>query len=570
MNALKDLEVLEGGRPPSEFVARLNEFVSELPEAMTRLFTTREGLTLLLYTFAAGVTLSAVDFDNAMAMVKAQLPDGAAGAGETLNLGNLHFEDEGDDDDMGRIYLGSSDSRHQAFFVQDPPGVNFEGDSAGVLPNAGIEFGLGINQVDSVEIYPAYSSPETDKLLAYVHSEAIAQGVVFAPDAAVIRLTDTELRPTSSNPALLDQHRGGFTVESVEKTDIIFARSALTGQAIVVLAQNEDGSLTGFKTGDERAKASEMVFGEGESARYLGIYIEIDGQRVFQPLYDPDTGRILVPTGEIEGETGAVFASTSSGKPLASLVAAFNNYESPAFNALQDMVAQEETGKYTLISVEDGLLFDGKPTGIDVDANGVMTIDVNGEDVVVDPSAVHLGPDGVQVDGYELDDDGEWEMAQLTPEQQLAVDMGKFKLDLDKDGYKIEYDADGKIELRNNSGRLVYWDGKWNSKEIVKLIVATDDCKETPFVPASSTANWSENVSMEEFEAFIHSIVKKAKLSPFFIRSPGPSPGYAPVPFKGTNNCWGVRFHSRDDGTPQLAWPKANGEVEVVGVFEPQ
>lgn len=158
-------------------------------------------------------------------------------------------------------------------------------------------------------------------------------------------------------------------------------------------------------------------------------------------------------------------------------------FVSPEFVTMMDKIAASGE-RFTL--KPDGTVQDGATTipGLHVAPDGKVTITVNGEQVEIDPSIMDFDDEkGFSIEGFEdADGDGEWGVAQLTPEEQLALDMGKFNLDLDKDGYKIEYDADGKIELRNNSGRLVYWDGKWSSEVIVDMVGDSGKCEQTPFV----------------------------------------------------------------------------------------
>lgn len=80
----------------------------------------------------------------------------------------------------------------------------------------------------------------------------------------------------------------------------------------------------------------------------------------------------------------------------------------PQFISLQDQIAASDEG-FALLP--DGTVQDGGVSvpGLQVDPKGVMTIDVEGKEVVVDPTMVHFGPDGLSIDGYDdLNDDGVW------------------------------------------------------------------------------------------------------------------------------------------------------------------
>lgn len=242
----------------------------------------------------------------------------------------------------------------------------------------------------------------------------------------------------------------------------------------------------------------------------------------------------------------------------------------PQFIALQDQIAASGE-RFTLNT--DGTVQDGATAipGLNVAPDGKISITVNGEQVEIDPAIMSFDDEnGLSIEGFEdADGDGEWGVAQLTPEEQLTVDLERWNLTSDK--YNVDYDGEGKIELREKgSNKLIYWDGKWSSKVIVDMVVATNDCQATEFVPVSSTANWVAEELDDKFKEFLRSIIFKAKSSPFYIRTSGGVASIRAVPLNGTNNCWGVWINARDDGTPQLAWPKADGEVEVVGIFEPQ
>jgi hypothetical protein len=124
----------------------------------------------------------------------------------------------------------------------------------------------------------------------------------------------------------------------------------------------------------------------------------------------------------------------------------------PQFIALQEQIAA--SGK-RFILLPDGTIeeqtTDGERQtvpGIFVEANGVMTIDVNGEKVVVDPSTVHFDADGLQVDGYELGDDGEWANA-IPPVE--STEAGRAVLAMMQE-LKI---SDGELDLKLVDGKLV-------------------------------------------------------------------------------------------------------------------
>jgi hypothetical protein len=106
---------------------------------------------------------------------------------------------------------------------------------------------------------------------------------------------------------------------------------------------------------------------------------------------------------------------------------------------------------------------------------------------------LHTGEDGSWIangaDGkeYRLSGDGSWVESKLTPEQQLDIDMREWNLNT-KD-YVTGYDAEGNIELRDKSGLLVYWNGRWATvtiRDMVKAkVIKGNSCDHIPFGPGS-------------------------------------------------------------------------------------
>jgi hypothetical protein len=105
----------------------------------------------------------------------------------------------------------------------------------------------------------------------------------------------------------------------------------------------------------------------------------------------------------------------------------------PQYTALQNEIFDSST-RFTLQA--DGLIYDGETPipGITVSPDGRMSLNVNGETVTLDPDTVSFGEEGIEVDGYELNDDGEWVEAVDT------IMLGKVTLTLsepDENGVQV-------------------------------------------------------------------------------------------------------------------------------------
>ncbi len=409
-NSMPDVATLEGGAPLTDAAQLIVDIVKDLPESTRRLFATPEGWALVVGAAATALGFSAIDFDNAMAMVKSD------------HLQSLGV-DVGDDDSLdlgtnGKLYVdqGRVKDGHESYFVVDS---DVQRESDGNTQIEGILSGLGLGEVDSVIKYPAYSNPLTDQVLANVHAASIRDtGHYFSPDAYVVRLVDAELKTANTVPGYTHLQRGGFVPIEKEATNLVFAKIAGTDQMVVGLAVDADGKLSGFKTGEENAKVFGLQLGQGEWGDMLGITINIDGQDVFQPLIDCNTGTILIPNGDIVDGVSQFNANGGGGKPLAAL-AEFAGYVSPEFVNLQNEVAKHEN--FTLTSLEDGILFEGSPIpGLEVNRAGDLLLTVGGETVVLDPADVNFDDEnGISIDGYDWDEEvGGW--VETAPEKVLT------------------------------------------------------------------------------------------------------------------------------------------------------
>jgi hypothetical protein len=151
-------------------------------------------------------------------------------------------------------------------------------------------------------------------------------------------------------------------------------------------------------------------------------------------------------------------------------------------------------------------------------------------------------------------------VATLTPEQQLALDAARFGITAEMISgpdaiYKLGYDKDGKIELRDKTNKLIYWDGKWSSKVIMPLVAAAGDCRESSYTKDKyATQKW------------LNYMVPYGKL----IIKAFPSLSGPYVYIDGSNNCWGAwRGDSNFDRTQDklLAWITKDGKVGSADIF---
>lgn len=84
----------------------------------------------------------------------------------------------------------------------------------------------------------------------------------------------------------------------------------------------------------------------------------------------------------------------------------------PDFMAWQELISS--SGRYTLTPA--GLIQDGDSIikGLQVDSNGVMTLEINNEKITLTTKDIEFSEDGIKTEDYQLDDNGEWVEAAAT------------------------------------------------------------------------------------------------------------------------------------------------------------
>jgi hypothetical protein len=240
----------------------------------------------------------------------------------------------------------------------------------------------------------------------------------------------------------------------------------------------------------------------------------------------------------------------------------------PQFIAVRERFAQSET--FTLN--QNGEIEMQTPDGmtivpdIQVQPDGTMTFTHDGQEFQADPNTLTIESQTItfkDTEGKTWVFDGEnWE--DKTAEVKLAEDMEIFKLSLDD--YKITYDAEGKIELRDKSNKLVYWDGKWDSAEAQKIAVR--DCLPTDFTPTAGTNTVTGTLRDKFHEEVVDPLLSLFLKSPYFDINLYSSRAIkrVNVPLRNTDNCWAFFLGSAEE-IHHLAWLRKNSELAAVKVF---
>ncbi|KXK12815.1 MAG: hypothetical protein UZ14_CFX002002053 [Chloroflexi bacterium OLB14] len=170
----------------------------------------------------------------------------------------------------------------------------------------------------------------------------------------------------------------------------------------------------------------------------------------------------------------------------------------PDFVAVQNQLA-ELNENLTLLpdgTIEEQTADGGRQTipNLHVDQNGVINIIFNNEHVVIDKSQISFDDEGLKIEGYELDDNGEWVEVVLTPEQMVmeifeeyGVDTEKFNPETvtitpaeDGEGYTVTYNETGKVIIESD-GEVTKFEIGFATDEI-----ARNSCEPTSYEPLSN------------------------------------------------------------------------------------
>ena len=244
----------------------------------------------------------------------------------------------------------------------------------------------------------------------------------------------------------------------------------------------------------------------------------------------------------------------------------------PEFIELQSILAQTE--RFTLPSVEDGILYDGSPiVGLEVGRDGTILLDVGDDQIVIEQSQIHFDDkEGVTIDGYDLDEDGTWVEAISPAEAQLNVDMERWGIDLEGEGkekFEMSTGVDGKITLtEKESGRVVYIDGSWEPLFLGEMIKASEGgCKVTPFISSRIGATTPPDIR-NFVDQYKQSLVDSYLL--FVKNRVIPTSGMIVQDYNMGKGCWGGVFYRQKGVEQPMAWyfwKDAMGRVKYDMVF---
>ncbi len=158
----------------------------------------------------------------------------------------------------------------------------------------------------------------------------------------------------------------------------------------------------------------------------------------------------------------------------------------PEFMALQELISNSG-GRFALRP--DGMIDDGSGTipGLKVDAKGVMTLTVDGEEVTLDPAQAQFDDEtGFSYPGYVLNEDGAW-VEVITPEsteagQATMTTLKELGVTVGTDGtVELKMDGESVVCIEVETGREVCRDEIFNRQFVEDS--ARENAKNTGLAP---------------------------------------------------------------------------------------
>jgi hypothetical protein len=130
----------------------------------------------------------------------------------------------------------------------------------------------------------------------------------------------------------------------------------------------------------------------------------------------------------------------------------------PEFIELQNTINAENG----FVLTNDGVIeHNGDPVpNVTVTADGRYVLVVGDEMVMLDPNDVTFGEDGIKIDGYELNENGEWVEAVSEAVLQAQAEFEKYGYDYSD--LTLSKSTDGKVIATDEEGEVVYEDGKFD------------------------------------------------------------------------------------------------------------
>ncbi len=247
----------------------------------------------------------------------------------------------------------------------------------------------------------------------------------------------------------------------------------------------------------------------------------------------------------------------------------------PDFVAVQNQLA-ELNENLTLLpdgTIEEQTADGGRQTipNLHVDQNGVINIIFNNEHVVIDKSQISFDDEGLKIEGYELDDNGEWVEATLAPEDVATAILEQYSVN--PESVTIT-ETDGLVTVTDNETGSVLFE---TDGEVSKFglsfaadSIASPSCEPTEFKPNDDNGLFPGSVpgradNADRFFAYLINSFYESGIS-----------GWTGMPqqyflVNRERQCWG-RFFATNRVDEQkdkvMIYRDENGVVQVVPLLD--
>jgi hypothetical protein len=245
----------------------------------------------------------------------------------------------------------------------------------------------------------------------------------------------------------------------------------------------------------------------------------------------------------------------------------------PDFIAWRELISA--SGRYTL--TPDGLIQgDGVViNGLHIDSNGILTLTVNNEKIILTTSDITFAEDGIKTKDYELDENGQWVEAISEAIQTAQADFAKYGYSTE--GLTFKENGDSVWAVDSESRDMAYENGKFFLEYAVAQagqldLMPTDiEPDKTVLEGAGLYTPESRTVAAEYFVPLFKRVsaqfFEEYGIDIYHDKSTGQR-----VMLNPKINAWGSNM-TYDDGNPKadryLYYELADGTIHIVPLYVP-
>lgn len=214
----------------------------------------------------------------------------------------------------------------------------------------------------------------------------------------------------------------------------------------------------------------------------------------------------------------------------------------PDFIALQNLIS-DSSQRLTLMP--DGSIEDNGTVipNLHVDQNGIINIIFNNEHVAIDSSQITFDDEnGLTIEGYTLDENGEWVEAKSEAMQTFQADFEKYNASTEQ--FNVE-EKDGNLVVTNAEGEILYQNGSFEPLFLGQLIVENEMCLQTEWTNLEVGEIDFSKLKYDFVQEYAQPLLDYYNL--FLENKAIQSTGKVSKAYHLGDGCWGIAFYYSDN-----------------------